>query len=648
MGKRRLAMAGDEASVTAADIARMAGVGRAAVSNWRRRHEDFPEPVGGTATSPTFSLGAVEAWLLQQGKVAELPLRERVWQQVRAAGDDLRLGEVVAEAAELLLGQGRPRTVPAPVWELIRRYAEEEGGPRAIRFLLDRYADVHSRRLAETPAEIADFMAHLAGPHAQSVLDPACGLGVLLAAAAPGRRAYGQEYDDSLARLAQSRLALAGAGDETPAAGRKRAGGRAKAGGAPETGGEVRTGDSLRHDAWPDLTVDAVVCHPPFNERHWGYDELTSDPRWEYGLPPKMESELAWVQHALAHLAPGGVAVLLMPAIAANRRSGRRIRSNLLRRGTLRAVIGLPPKVASGGTALPVHIWVLRKPTADDRTPSRVLMAEADLGNLDAVAERWHEFRADPDLDVDRPGESRTVPIIELVDEDVDVTPSRYLGTEEQVSAEGYLLLRERLAERLGRLATLVPEAVPGTGQELPSVTLAELERIGALAVWQAGRFEIDGSGDPVLTDRHVLDGGAVETRTRPEGRVRIEPGDVVAAIGTGGLATRVIEETGLLLGPRLVLLRPDPDRLDPFFLAGFVRALSPGATTGTQSGSTRFDPRRAQVPRLSVEEQRRYGDTFRGIFTFEAELRELTASGQTAATALTHALAAGTLAPPA
>jgi len=68
--------------VTAAGIARLAGVGRAAVSNWRRRHADFPKPVGGTETSPSFALAEVEDWLRRQGKLAEVPLRERVWQQL--------------------------------------------------------------------------------------------------------------------------------------------------------------------------------------------------------------------------------------------------------------------------------------------------------------------------------------------------------------------------------------------------------------------------------------------------------------------------------------------------------------------------------------------------------------------------------------
>ena len=67
--------------VTAADIARLAGVGRAAVSNWRRRHDDFPGPVGGTDTSPTYELSAIERWLREQGKLPSVPLHERLWQR---------------------------------------------------------------------------------------------------------------------------------------------------------------------------------------------------------------------------------------------------------------------------------------------------------------------------------------------------------------------------------------------------------------------------------------------------------------------------------------------------------------------------------------------------------------------------------------
>lgn len=365
--------------VTAAGIARLAGVGRAAVSNWRRRHADFPQPVGGTETSPSFALPEVERWLRDQGKLAEVPLRERVWQQLSGhpAGavtalahvgcalllvdrspaawreitgvSDERMAGVLSLALNDALadrfgpaGNGRAVHTPdraelLPSVPLLRGAAElaaESGTRETYEFLLGRQLDANPRQYTLTPPGLAELMAELAGtggPGVLTVLDPAAGTGALLAAAPGPAGLYGQEGDPALAAVTALRLALRTA----PA----------------DCAVDVRTGDTLRTDAFPDLTADAVLCHPPFNERNWGHDELAYDPRWEYGFPARTESELAWVQHALARLREGGTAVLLMPPAAASRRSGRRIRADLLRRGALRAVIALPagaaPRTAS-------------------------------------------------------------------------------------------------------------------------------------------------------------------------------------------------------------------------------------------------------------------------------------------------------------
>ncbi|WP_051779984.1 hypothetical protein [Streptomyces sp. NRRL S-241] len=58
--------------VLLAEVARIARVGRAAVVNWRRRHFDFPAPVGGTDVHPEFDRSAVAAWLLDHDKI-EIP-----------------------------------------------------------------------------------------------------------------------------------------------------------------------------------------------------------------------------------------------------------------------------------------------------------------------------------------------------------------------------------------------------------------------------------------------------------------------------------------------------------------------------------------------------------------------------------------------
>ncbi|MFD3536246.1 helix-turn-helix transcriptional regulator [Streptomyces sp. NPDC058664] len=53
-----------------AEVARMTGVGRAAVQHWRRRHADFPTPIAGTDIHPRFERAAVVAWLLAHDKIA--------------------------------------------------------------------------------------------------------------------------------------------------------------------------------------------------------------------------------------------------------------------------------------------------------------------------------------------------------------------------------------------------------------------------------------------------------------------------------------------------------------------------------------------------------------------------------------------------
>ncbi len=92
----------EQTEVSAADIARIAGVRPSAVSNWRRRHDDFPKPVGGTDKSPRFDLVAVEAWLRSQGRAAEVPESERLWQVFDSARGTMPMADALGAAGLLL------------------------------------------------------------------------------------------------------------------------------------------------------------------------------------------------------------------------------------------------------------------------------------------------------------------------------------------------------------------------------------------------------------------------------------------------------------------------------------------------------------------------------------------------------------------
>ncbi|WP_433790614.1 N-6 DNA methylase [Actinoplanes sp. CA-252034] len=438
--------------ISAAEVARLAGVTRAAVSNWRRRHPDFPEPVGG-GRNALFALSEVTGWLDRQRKSTDVSDEVLVWQELRARyGEDMT--SAVAEVAALLTGQEPGRLDEASRLRL-RAMAGQTSAAEVVTAFTGRLI---SSGTAMTTTHLAEAVARFAGDVDGTVFDPAAGAGTLLLACRAAHRA-GQDGDPSAAALARARAQLAGVELE------------------------IRVGDSLQHDAWPELRAELVVCDPPVGLTDWGRDGLLLDRRWEFGLPTKAESELAWLQHCYAHTAPGGRVVFVMPPSVAYRRAGKRIRSELLRAGVLRTVVALPSGMVASH-AQPVHLWVLRRP-ADGERPAPVVRM------IDLSA-------ADPAGPVD-PSAQADVPVIELLDETVDLTPAAHLSAGGSDPAGEYAAVRARLRELTGRIAALLPDLPAGAGSiEGGTLRIADLARAGLVEV---GERTATSASDQLDTD---------------------------------------------------------------------------------------------------------------------------------------------------
>ncbi|WP_331449189.1 N-6 DNA methylase [Streptomyces prasinus] len=438
--------------VTGSEIARIAGVTRAAVSNWRRRYDDFPAPAGGAANSPLFDLAEVQAWLNKQRKGQDVTDEVQLWQVLRGAyGEDILGG--LADIAQALADPGgeEPSVLPEQAVRLARRMADESSPADVVNGLAERFTESVRRAGSDqvTSPRVIRAVRHSAGDLAADAVlfDPACGIGTLLltTGANRGNRRYGQEVDTHSARFARWRAELA-----KPAS------------------IEVRQGDSLRADRWPDLKADLVVCDPPVSDTDWGREELLLDPRWELGTPSRAEGELAWLQHAYAHTAPGGRVVMVMPASVAYRKAGRRIRAELVRRGILTQVTALPPGTAAAH-ALPVHLWQLRRPRTPGDTAATVRMVDLTANDPDGPLEP-------------RPEQVTDVAQIDLLDDLVDLTPGRHIDESHRDFATEYDALHRELAEQVQRLGELLPTLVDGEGPgplDGASVSVADLVRAG-------------------------------------------------------------------------------------------------------------------------------------------------------------------------
>ncbi|MFD8213574.1 N-6 DNA methylase [Streptomyces sp. NPDC059697] len=536
--------------VTGSEIARLAGVTRAAVSNWRRRYDDFPKPTGGGVNSPLFDLAEVQAWLDRQRKGQEVSIEVQLWQALRGAYGDDMLGGLV-DVARLLTEGEAGEELPADVVRLARDLAESGGAAEAVSVLAERFTDSVRRAGSDqvTSSRVVRAVRHFAGEVAPdaTLFDPACGIGSLLLAVGPeqGPRRCGQESDAHRAMFAQLRADLTG-----------------------RIGVGIVTGDSLRDDQWTDLKADLVVCDPPVGEPDWGREDLLLDSRWEFGTPSRAEGELAWLQHAYAHTAPGGRVLMVLPASVAYRKAGRRIRAELVRRGVLTQVTALPSGTAASH-ALPVHLWQLRRPRTPGDAVTSVRMVDLTAGDPDGSLEPGPEQMAE-------------VPLIDLLDDAVDLTPGRHVEDSHRDYAVEYQTLRRELTEQVRLLAELLPALVAGDGPSSldgPTVSVADLARAGLVEY-----------GDP-------------------------EPVS-------------------------------NSDQLDTDYLQGFLRSAANTRRSTSTSGTFRLDGKGARIPQMDITEQRRYGAAFRALQEFEERARRVVELSRDAATLARDGLGNGALAP--
>ncbi|XVU29166.1 N-6 DNA methylase [Actinoplanes sp. CA-054009] len=674
---------GSGPNLTASGIARLANVGRPAVSNWRRRYADFPPPVAGTPGSPQFDAEAVEQWLRKQGKLHQASVEQLTWRHIENYQPAARLEDaLIACGAYLLVSKNLPSgaedALPTPkqllaelrafdrdlaelvgavlpqrwtsqltaVLNAAGRLSREEEPELAFEYLHDQYVSSAQSMsgLANTPDGAADLMLALAG-HGAVTLDFTSGTGSILRLAADRAlregvsiHCYGQEIKQQYALIALLRLSFLYQ--------------RARRSGQSMEPPIVRIGDSLLADAFPELKADVVVANFPFGIHDWGHDQLAYDPRWAYGLPPRTEPELAWVQHALAHLRVGGTAAVLMPPAAALRPAGRRIRAELVRTGALRAVVALPPGLMPPA-GISLHVWVLTQPDPEKEADGRLLFvdttATAPGGSLaQPILEAWRGYLSGHEAD--ESDTHRVVPALQVLDGQVDLTPWRYLpqAGPSAVDPTRTLEKAEKFRTLVEQTRKCLPDIQPAQATALariPQAGLADLIRLGSVVVQQR-------AGSRTRSDPPAPGNTAVTTPDVPAGDAapRIRHGDILVPITGHEIVARVAtaEQVGEELGTGVQLVRVDEAQFDPWFVAGVLSRTEnvrvAGRASSASSGMRRIDVRRLAIPVLSLAQQRVYGQAFRHLAEFQTSLQALTTTGEALARELNDGLVSGAL----
>ncbi len=352
---------------------------------------------------------------------------------------------------------------------------------RTYEYFLGQFAGSEGKRGGEfyTPRSVVCVMVEMIEPFKGRVYDPCCGSGGMFVQSEKfvelhgGRigdiAIYGQESNYTTWRLCKMNLAVRGIDADI----------------------KWNSEGTFHKNELRDLKADYILANPPFNISDWGGDRLREDVRWKYGPPPASNANFAWVQHIAHHLAPAGVAgvVLANGSMSSTQNSEDDIRRALIegvdgKAGVVDCMVALPGQLFYS-TQIPVCLWFLARDRSNgfvksdklrDRRREILFIDARKLGHMvdrtrkefsdadiEKISRAYHAWRGESDAGAyeDVPGFCKSARLDEIREHNYVLTPGRYVGAadvDEDVSgfAEQFAKFQRQLddqfseADRLG------------------------------------------------------------------------------------------------------------------------------------------------------------------------------------------------------
>ena len=245
----------------------------------------------------------------------------------------------------------------------------------AYEYLMRHFATESGKSKGQfyTPAEVSRVIAQVLDiktaktSGTTTVYDPTCGSGSLLLKvddeAGTSVTIYGQEKDAATSGLARMNMIL----HDNPTA-------------------NISLGNTLTHPKYFDgkalKTFDYVVANPPFSDKGWRNGLNPSSDQYgrfeSFGEPPRKQGDYAYLLHIIRSLKSTGRGACILPhGVLFRGNAEASIRRNLIRKGYIKGIIGLPPNLFYG-TGIPACIIVIDKKGA--RARGGVFMMDASQG----------------------------------------------------------------------------------------------------------------------------------------------------------------------------------------------------------------------------------------------------------------------------
>ncbi len=245
----------------------------------------------------------------------------------------------------------------------------------AYEYMIGEFATMAGKKAGSffTPQEVSEIMAQIVNPQpGDRIYDPTCGSGSLLIRAA--RRGgfnnvqiYGQEVSSSAISMARMNMFIHDIKDA-----------------------KIAWGDTLASPQHLDsdgnlMKFECIVANMPFSKDKWaaGFNprgevstendknrkkvEFKMEPsldkfhRFDYGIPPASKGDWAFLMHMIASMSGNGrIAAVAPHGVLFRGASEGKIRSEIIQKNLIDAVIGLPENIFYG-TSIPACILIFKK-----------------------------------------------------------------------------------------------------------------------------------------------------------------------------------------------------------------------------------------------------------------------------------------------